>query len=39
MILHAYGAATGGSNQSIVLDFEVHDVDAERERLAGVIAP
>jgi uncharacterized glyoxalase superfamily protein PhnB len=37
MILHAYGAATGGSNRSIVLDFEVHDVDAERERLAGVI--
>jgi predicted enzyme related to lactoylglutathione lyase len=37
MILHGYGAATGASNQSIVLDFEVHDVDAERERLADVI--
>jgi uncharacterized glyoxalase superfamily protein PhnB len=37
MTLHGNGAATGASNQSIVLDFEVHDVDAERERLAGVI--
>jgi uncharacterized glyoxalase superfamily protein PhnB len=37
MALHGNAAATGASNQSIVLDFEVHDVDAERERLAGVI--
>jgi len=37
MTLHGGGAATGASNQSIVLDFEVGDVDAERERLAEVI--
>ncbi|HEX8942486.1 MAG TPA: VOC family protein [Gemmatimonadaceae bacterium] len=37
MALHGNGAATGASNRSIIIDFEVHDVDAERERLAGVI--
>jgi uncharacterized glyoxalase superfamily protein PhnB len=32
------GALPVGANRSMILDFEVHDVDAERRRLAGAVA-
>lgn len=35
--IHARGATTPADNHSIVLDFEVADVDAERRRLEGVV--
>lgn len=35
--IHACGATTPAENRSIILDFEVDDVDAERRRLAGVV--
>ena len=34
---HGAGAATARSNRSVILDFEVADVDAERARLSGLI--
>lgn len=37
MDLHGAGAATAGANRSIVLDFEVADVDLERERLSAMV--
>jgi uncharacterized glyoxalase superfamily protein PhnB len=35
--LHGARAATGGANRSIIIDFEVDDVDAEHERLSAVV--
>ena len=37
MDLHGAGAATAGTNRSMVLDFEVADVDLERERLSAMV--
>jgi catechol 2,3-dioxygenase-like lactoylglutathione lyase family enzyme len=34
---HGAGAATSASNRSVILDFQVDDVDQERARLAGTI--
>ena|SRR5947207_6636948 len=34
---HSASAATARSNRSVILDFEVADVDAERTRLAGLV--
>ena len=34
---HGAAAATAQSNRSVILDFEVADVDAERVRLAGLV--
>jgi catechol 2,3-dioxygenase-like lactoylglutathione lyase family enzyme len=36
--VHSAGAATARSNRSMILDFEVTDVDRERTRLQGLIA-
>ena len=35
--LHGAGAATSGANRSLILDFEVVDVDLERARLATIV--
>jgi len=35
---HGAAAATAGANRSVILDFEVADVDAERARLSGLVA-
>jgi uncharacterized glyoxalase superfamily protein PhnB len=35
--IYARGATTPAENRSIILDFEVADVDAERQRLADVV--
>jgi catechol 2,3-dioxygenase-like lactoylglutathione lyase family enzyme len=35
--IHARGATIPADNRSIILDFEVADVDAERQRLADVV--
>ena len=35
--IHARGATTPADNRSIVLDFEVADVDAERRRLTAIV--
>jgi predicted enzyme related to lactoylglutathione lyase len=37
MDLHGAGATEPASNRSTILDFEVEDVDKERERLAGFV--
>jgi catechol 2,3-dioxygenase-like lactoylglutathione lyase family enzyme len=37
MDLHGAGAAISGANRSMVLDFEVADVDAERGRLSAIV--
>jgi predicted enzyme related to lactoylglutathione lyase len=34
---HGIALAVAGSNQTVILDFEVADVDAERERICGFI--
>jgi predicted enzyme related to lactoylglutathione lyase len=36
--LHAAGATAAAANRSVILDFEVEDVDRERERLNGIVA-
>ncbi|SEE06788.1 Uncharacterized conserved protein PhnB, glyoxalase superfamily [Rhizobiales bacterium GAS188] len=36
--LHSAGAATPQANRSMILDFEVEDVDAERLRLQAIVA-
>jgi catechol 2,3-dioxygenase-like lactoylglutathione lyase family enzyme len=35
--LHNAGATTPKANRSVILDFEVEDVDAERARLQGIV--
>jgi len=35
--LHGAGAATPKANRSVILDFEVEDVDAERARLQSIV--
>jgi catechol 2,3-dioxygenase-like lactoylglutathione lyase family enzyme len=35
--LHAAGATTAAANRSVILDFEVEDVDRERVRLNGIV--
>ena len=35
--LHGAGAATPKANRSVILDFEVEDVDAERARIAALV--
>jgi len=35
--LHSAGAARARANRSMVLDFEVEDVDRERARLEGLV--
>jgi catechol 2,3-dioxygenase-like lactoylglutathione lyase family enzyme len=35
--LHSAGAATARANRSMILDFEVADVDQERARLEGLV--
>jgi predicted enzyme related to lactoylglutathione lyase len=35
--LHAAGATEAVANRSLILDFEVEDVDRERERLSNVV--
>ena len=35
--LHSAGATTPAANRSMILDFEVEDVDAERTRLQNII--
>jgi catechol 2,3-dioxygenase-like lactoylglutathione lyase family enzyme len=37
MDLHGAGAATSGANRSMILDFEVADVDLERVRLSTIV--
>jgi len=34
---HGIALAVAGSNQTVILDFEVADVDAERERICGFV--
>jgi catechol 2,3-dioxygenase-like lactoylglutathione lyase family enzyme len=34
---HSAGATTPGANRSVILDFEVDNVDAERARLGSII--
>lgn len=36
--LHGAGATTPEANRSMILDFEVEDVDAERARLEGLVS-
>lgn len=35
--IHAWGATTPADNRSIILDFAVADVDAERRRLESIV--
>jgi catechol 2,3-dioxygenase-like lactoylglutathione lyase family enzyme len=35
---HSAGATTPAANRSVILDFEVDDVDAERARLQNIVA-
>jgi catechol 2,3-dioxygenase-like lactoylglutathione lyase family enzyme len=35
---HSAGATTPGANRSVILDFEVEDVDAERARLRSILS-
>ena len=37
MDLHGAGAAFAAANRSVILDFEVADVDQERERLSAIV--
>jgi len=37
MDLHGARAATAGANRSMILDFEVADVDMERARLSAIV--
>jgi catechol 2,3-dioxygenase-like lactoylglutathione lyase family enzyme len=36
--LHSAGATTPEANRSVILDFEVEDVDAERVRLQNIVS-
>jgi predicted enzyme related to lactoylglutathione lyase len=36
--LHAAGATEAAANRSVILDFEVEDVDRERDRLKHIVA-
>jgi catechol 2,3-dioxygenase-like lactoylglutathione lyase family enzyme len=35
---HSAGATVPAANRSVILDFEVADVDQERARLAGIVS-